>query len=100
MPMMMLIEELKKVLPIYEENPKLNYTIFEDNNSCIELVKWLKTRPYTKHIGLKYHHFRSKVKEGLIKVKYVCTKNQLDNILPKTLAEPLFLKLRKETNGW
>ena len=97
--MMTSIEELKKVLPIHEETPKLHCTIFEDNNSCIELVKCPRMRPRTKHIGLKYHHLRSKVKEGIVTDKYVYTKNQLSDLLTKPLAEPHFLKLRKDTNG-
>ena len=57
------------------------------------MVKCPKMRPRTKHIGLKYHHFRSKVKEGLITVKYVNTENQLADLLTKALSEAQFLKL-------
>ena len=57
-------------------------------------------RPRTNHIGLKYHHFRSKVKEGLISVKYIHTKDQIADLLTKALPEPQFLALRKAMNGW
>ena len=90
--MMTLIDEVEKVLPIHKETPKILCTIFEDNRLCIELVNCPKTRPRTKHIGLKYHHFRSKVKKGLVTVKYIDTKNQLADILTKPLAEAQFLK--------
>eukprot|EP00957_Ditylum_brightwellii_P057304 4343428-Ditylum_brightwellii.AAC.1 len=42
-------------------------TVFKDNNGCIELLKCPRMRPRTKHIIIKYHHFRKKVKKGLIK---------------------------------
>ena len=72
-PMITLLQELKEILPIEDTTPKIHCTIFEDNNSCIEMVKCPKMRPRTKYIGLKYHHFRSKVESGLISVKYVKT---------------------------
>ena len=54
----------------------------------------------TKHIVLKYHHFRSKVKSGLISVKYVNIDDQLADLLAKALSEAQFLKLRKGIHGW
>ena len=38
-PLMTLLKELSTVIPIEVTNPKLHCTVFEDNNSCIELVK-------------------------------------------------------------
>ena len=56
------------------------------------MVKCLKLRPRTKYIELKYHNFRSKVKEGLVTVKCINTKNQLVDLLTKTLSKTQFLK--------
>ena len=98
--MMTLLEELKAPLPIDIELPKIHCTIFEDNNSCIELVKCPKMRPRTKHIGLKYHHFRSKVKQGMVTIKYVNTQDQIADMFTKALAETQFLYLRKKLNRW
>eukprot|EP00957_Ditylum_brightwellii_P043545 3301368-Ditylum_brightwellii.AAC.1 len=47
---MNLLEELSKV--------------FEDNKSCIAIAKVFKFNPRTKHIALKYHHFKNLVDEG------------------------------------
>ena len=99
-PMMTFLEEIKRVLPMDLERPKLHCKVFEDNNSCIELAKCPKLRPRTKHIGLKYHHFRSKIKEGLISVHYIHTDYQIADILTKALLEPKFLTLRKALSGW
>ena len=99
-PLMTLLKELSLVIPIEIRSPKLHCTVFEDNNACIELVKCPIMQPRTKHIGLKYHHFCSKVKEGLITVKYIHTKDQIADLLTKALPEPQFLALRKAMNGW
>ena len=99
-PLMALIKELAEVLPIIIERANVHCTVFEDNNSCIELVKCPRMRPRTKHIGLKYHHFRSKVKDKLISVHRVDTKMQHGDLLTKALAEPQFFHLRKLIIGW
>ena len=94
------LQELKEILPIEGTTPKIHCTIFEDNTSCIEMVKCPKMRPRSKHIGLKYHHFRSKVKEELVTVKNFNAENQLADLLTKALSEAQFLKLRRGINGW
>ena len=99
-PMMALLEELKNILPLNTKRAKLHCTVFEDNNSCIELVKCPRMQPRTKHISLKYQCFRSKVKEGTISVEYVHTSKQVANIFTKALPEPQFVTLRKLLNGW
>ena len=57
-------------------------------------------RPRTKHIGLKYHHFRSKLIDGMISVHRVDTKIQHEDLLTKALAEQQFVYLRKKIMGW
>ena len=42
--------------------------LFEDNSGAIEIAKEEKYRPQTKHINVKYHHFRSLVQEGVISI--------------------------------
>jgi hypothetical protein len=36
-------------------------TVFEDNNGALSLATSPKISPRTKHIAVKYHHFRSKI---------------------------------------
>ena len=38
-------------------------TVFEDNESCLRLANLGKMSPRTKHIGIPYHFFRSKIEE-------------------------------------
>ena len=97
--LMVLIKELAEVLPIITEKSKVHNIVFEDNNSCIELVKCPRMRPRTNHIGFKYHHFMFKVKEKTISVHRVDTKMQHGDLLTKALAEPQFVHLRKLIMG-
>jgi hypothetical protein len=57
-------------------------------------------RPRTKHINVKYHHFRKYVSDGLIKVLQVATEDQLADILTKNLNAKLFVKFRRLISGW
>ena len=56
--------------------------------------------PRTKHIALKYHHFRSFVKTGEIVINYIKTTEQTADILTKPLCVEMFIYLRKKMMGW
>jgi hypothetical protein len=42
-------------------------------------------RPRTRHINVKYHHFREAVAQGRITIEHVSTTNQLADGLTKNL---------------
>jgi hypothetical protein len=65
--------------------PIVKCTVFEDNTGALELATALKMRPQTRHIAIKYHHFRNKVDPGQIQIKCVETKNQIEDIFTKAL---------------
>ena len=48
-------------------------TTFEDNKGAIELEKEPKYRPLTKHLSIKWHHFRDNIKRGTSKIVYTET---------------------------
>jgi hypothetical protein len=73
--------------------PEVHCQIFEDNSGAYELVTTPKMRPRTKHINVKYHHFRSYVERKLISIKQVTSEHQLADILTKPLAYELFIRL-------
>ena len=85
---------------------KVFATCFEDNAGCLELARAPKLRPRTKHIAVKYHHFRSHVynkqsnPDGCLHLQYVGTKDQLADIFTKGLSEAPFEKLRAIICGW
>ena len=75
-------------------------TVFEDNQGAKELALCPKNRPRTKHIAVKYHHFREHVNKGIIHVKYTPTTEKLADIMTKPLPLNTLEYLRKNIMGW
>ena len=80
--------------------PIFNCKLWEDNESCIKVATSPKFTPRTKHIAIKYHHFRSFVQDETITIHSIGTKEQLADILTKPLAESSFCYLRQKLMGW
>ena len=100
LPLRELIIELKTILDIPEADLKIRCTLFEDNKGADELAKVPKNRPRTKHIAVKYHHFRTAVQQGYLLVKRVDTLEQLADIFTKPLARQPLEYLRMQIMGW
>ena len=97
---MTLLEEINEVFPIGKKTPKVHYKVWEDSESCIKVAKNENFTPRTKHIPIKYHHFRSFIKDGSISVHSIDTKEQTADIFTKPLDESLFKYLRLKLCGW
>ena len=95
-PLMNLIHEFKEHgFPVTSSQPKVYCKAFEDNSGALELARIPKLRPRTKHINIKYHHFREHVRLGIIEVLPISTTEQIADIFTKPLAQNAFLHLRK-----
>jgi hypothetical protein len=100
-PLMNLIEELRKAGFDYSPmKPRIYCKAFEDNSGALELAKAPKLRPRTKHINIKYHHFREFVKDGKVELYKIGTEEQEADLLTKGLPESTFIYLRKKIMGW
>jgi hypothetical protein len=99
-PMRDLLQELSQATKLIVGDTITHSTIFEDNQGCVELANAPKLRPCTKHLGLKYHHFRSHVARGDIKIIWIDTKHQLADIFTKPLPTVTFEYLRHCLLGW
>ena len=82
------------------QHAKVYCKCFEDNSGALELAKTPKLRPRTKHINIIYHHFRDAVKNGIIEIFAIETKDQIADILTKPLNQNLFTKHRKRLMFW
>ena len=98
--MMEHLEKMEKTLNIESKRPSVKCKVFEDNNSAIELSRAPIICPCTKHIALKYHHFREYVQKGLIEINPIDTLEQVADIFTKALPFPIFNYLRKNMMGW
>ena len=68
-----------------------------DSKSALALAKNPVFHERSKHIRVRYHFIRDCLAEGSIKVSYINTKDQLADLLTKTLGRIKFLELRSRT---
>jgi len=101
LPIQELLRDLSRAFQLGPHNdPKIASTVFEDNNSALELVKRPRIRPRTKRIAVKYHFFREHVQNGNINIEPIGTNIQVADILTKPLPRPAFESLRHLMMGW
>ena len=93
-------EEMENIYGHDRDKPIIHCTIFEDNNGALELAREPRYRPRTKHIAIKYHHFREHVKSGRIKINPIDTKEQIADQFTKGLPTSTFEFLRYKLLGW
>ena len=55
-----------------------------------------KMLPRTKHLNIKYHHFREEVRKGTISIYPTRTEDQIADIFTKPLPEAPFMKFREK----
>jgi hypothetical protein len=72
-------------------------TLHEDNDGCMRLAKMEPGHmtPRSRHYGVKYHWFRTKLKPNEIKIDQVDTSLQKADFLMKALRTKVFKKNRK-----
>jgi hypothetical protein len=95
-PMLALMNEMRqKQYPIIYTQPNIYVKVYEDNNGALEMARLPKIQARTKHINVKYHHFRHHVARGEILVECIHSDDQRADIFTKPTAPALFLKHRK-----
>ena len=79
---------------------ELNYgtnepsTVYEDNKGCIAFSKNNTCHDRTKHIDIRAYNLRDLVKEGVVNVVHIDTKDQLADMLTKHQLKHTFIKHR------
>jgi len=66
----------------------------------LEFTESPKFNPRTKHIALKYPHFRQSISDGILKNNPIDTLEQTADIFTKSLDQEKFKYLQKELCGW
>lgn len=99
-PIMHFLKEVSAVMSVADGGKTMKCAVFEDNNGALEIAKAPKMRPRTKHIAIKYHHFRTYIERGDIQLEKIDTTEQEADFLTKPLVQQLFSYLRKKVMGW
>jgi hypothetical protein len=96
------LAEMCKALNLHVDKKSLLSTVWEDNQAAQSLATADPPRltPRSKHLAIKYHWFRSKLKAGQMEVKHIPSAENLADILTKPLSREVFERLRKLIMGW
>lgn len=73
---------------------ELKVVVYEDNQSAIRSLSSHEQLKRIKHLDIKYHFVKDKIKEDIIELRYVSSSNQIADILTKPLNKVTFEKLR------
>ena len=98
-PLVTLLEEINKTFPVTLGAPDFVCTVHEDNQSCIKMAQSHMFTPRTKHIALKYHHFRSFVKAKRVIITYCRKELQKADLLTKPLSNAYYFRLCRMVLG-
>jgi hypothetical protein len=101
-PMRRLLDEASKGLRLeVNKTAVVHSTVFEDNNGALAIARSPRMTPRTKHIAIKYHHFRDSIgKDKGIILSEIDTNRQKADLLTKGLAADTFVSIRKLLMGW
>ena len=94
------LSELDEVFQDDSSKPIIHCSLFEDNNGALELAKAPHYCPRTKHIAVKYHHFREHVKNNRISIMPIDTNDQIADQFTKALPTATFKHLCHKLLGW
>ena len=100
LPTMTFLEEINKFIDIQIPTPQIKCKVYEDNNACITMATSNKFSPRTKHIALKYHHFRLAVQKKQVEILPIDTDEQLADIFTKPVQGDKYIYLRGKLIGW
>ena len=106
-PLRRMLQEIGQNITVTQDNTALLHsTVFEDNNGALALATAPKMSPRTKHIAVKYHHFRSNIvaehnanKNGIC-VRKISIDLQKADLFTKGLTADKFVVIRKLLMGW
>jgi hypothetical protein len=101
LPLRRILSELRPTSLLHSLPPMGLSTVYEDNASCLALAhRETQLRPRTKHIALKFHHFRDHIANGTVRIEKVASASNWADILTKPLTKFVHEKLRCLMMGW
>ena len=100
-PIMELLKEMRSLgFTITTATPQVHCRVFEDNSGVLTMATVHKLRPRTKHINIKFHHFRSYVDSGEVSIHSIASEDNYSDMLTKGQPIELLQKHRSFILGW
>ena len=100
-PVMELLKEMRSLgFTITTATPQVHCRVFEDNSGALTMATVHKLRPRTKHINIKFHHFRSYVDSGEVSIHPIASDDNYSDMLTKGQPIELLRKHRSFLLGW
>ncbi|XP_058733686.1 secreted RxLR effector protein 161-like [Vicia villosa] len=81
---------LRRLLCELEQKQENAMIVQVDNKSAIELAKNPLNHERSKHIDVRFHFIRERVKNGSVELKHVSSKDHAADIFTKPLSKELF----------
>ena len=78
---------IKQLLKGMKEDIIEPVTLYYENTSAMNISKNPVMHTKTKHIAIKYHYVRELVQDKEVKIEYINTKEQIDDIFTKELPK-------------
>ena len=75
-------------------------TVFEDNNSALQLATTQRVTNRTRYYAVKWHWFWDAVRNNKVKIEPIATNEQDTDYLTKGLVQEPFESNRKSNQGW
>lgn len=86
---------IRRLLGDFKQPEKDPTTIYEDNQSCLKLIKEEKLSNRSKHIDVHTYFVKDHVDKGTIECMYCPTEDMVADLLTKPLPANRVIKLRK-----
>lgn len=86
---------MKRILKEIGHEQDEEMVLFCDNTSTIKLSKNVVMHGKSKHIRVRYHFLRELANEGVVKLVYCSTEEQLTDIMTKPLKMASFQRIRE-----
>ncbi|GMJ12458.1 hypothetical protein HRI_004915000 [Hibiscus trionum] len=86
---------MRRILEKLGHKEKGSTTIMCDSSSAIKLSKNPVIHGRSKHIDVRFQFLRDLVKDGVIKMEFCSSKDQVANVMTKPLKLEDFLRLRQ-----
>lgn len=87
---------IRRLLEDFNRPISTSTNIFEDNQSCLKLIKEEKLSGRSKHIDVRYYFVKDYIEKGFVDCTYCPTENMVADLLTKPLPASRIKMLRSE----